>query len=176
MAEQNPNQSERGVARQTQEKFEFYLLSLVFTLLALSIQTAKFGIAVPADVLELVGWFLLLISGVAGLWRMEWIPIIRLKLAQKSEFVDEIFKLKEVQLQGQQEILVMKDGSRQPIPQRIENRENAVKILNPYIEKLERHSNIKYVLHRYGFLLGIISIACARAYVPTFALFEALKP
>lgn len=174
MADQKSAQSENAIAQQTQEKFEFYLLSLVFTLLALSIQTAKFGIAIPADALELVGWLFFIVSGIAGLWRMEWVPVIRIKLAQKQNFESEIFKLKELQLQGQTELLVLESNSRQPIPERIQNRESAIDLLSPYISKLERKHYIKHYFHVYGFVLGVLCVASARAYVPALSIYRSL--
>lgn len=106
--------SEREIAHNTQEKFEFYLISLVFTL-ALSIQTSKFGVFIfSADVMELLGWFSLLISGVAGLWRLEYIPVERLKLVQKNEFEDKILSLQELQLKGE-EIHFLETGGKQGI-------------------------------------------------------------
>ena len=67
---------DREIAQKTQEKFEFYVISLVFTLLALSIQTSKFGSSNIADASELSGWVSLLVSGLAGLWRMQFVPIV----------------------------------------------------------------------------------------------------
>jgi len=103
--------SERAVAQQQQEKFEFYLLSLVFTLLALSVQSAKFGSSTLVDTLELSGWVSLLISGIAGLWHMESSPIIRVKMAQKQEFEEYISQMKELQLKGQTKITLLETSS-----------------------------------------------------------------
>jgi hypothetical protein len=52
MSEQS-GKSDVDYARQLQEKFELYLLGLIFTLLALAIQTAKFGVSDWADAFEL---------------------------------------------------------------------------------------------------------------------------
>ena len=174
MADQKSAQSENAIAQKTQEKFEFYLPSLAFTLLALSIQTANFGTAITANVLELAGWLSFIVSGIAGLWRMEWVPVIRIKLAQKQGFEDEIFKLKVIQIQGQTEVHVLKDNTRQPIPERIKNHENAISLLTPYIIKLERKHYIKYCFHIYGLVLGILCVASARGYVPALSMYRAL--
>ena len=174
MTDQKSAQSENAIAQQTQEKFEFYLLSLVFTLLALSIQTAKFGTVITADALELAGWLSFIVSGIAGLWRMEWVPVIRIKLAQQQGFEGEISKMKELQLQGQTELIVLENNSRQPISERIQNRENAIKLLSPYIAKLERKHYIKYYFHVYGLALGILCVASARAYAPALSIYHSL--
>jgi hypothetical protein len=174
MTDQKQVNSDNVIAQQTQEKFEFYLLSLVFTLLALSIQTAKFEMTVPANLLELAGWIFFIISGISGLSRMQWNPIIRITLAQRSGYEEEIYKLKELQLKGETEIFVLEDNAKQPLSVRIEHRDNAIKILTPYIAKLDLKDSIKYNLHVYCFVLGILSVICARAYTPALSIYYSL--
>ena len=60
--------SDRAIAQQTQEKFQFYFLALTFTLLAAAIQTSQFGRSTVEDVLELAGWIGLLAAGIVALW------------------------------------------------------------------------------------------------------------
>lgn len=174
MSDKSAHSSERAIAQQTQEKFEFYLLSLVFTLLALSIQTAKFGTSIPSDTLELAGWICFITSGLAGLSRIEWTSVIRERMATQKEFEDESFRLKELQLKGQTHLHVLETGEKQPIPERIKNRESAVSILALHIKKLERRSYIKYDLHKYGFFFGILSVVGARAYEPASKILVAV--
>src|SRR5947207_2547287 len=71
-----PTDNNAAIGRQLRERFETYLLGLIFTLLALSIQTARFGVSPIADLLELLGWILLLVSGLSGLSRSEWLPVL----------------------------------------------------------------------------------------------------
>ena len=56
------------------DKFHFYFLALVFTILGLSIQTSKF-ISNTQAIIEICAWVSLLCSGLAGLSRMEWLPL-----------------------------------------------------------------------------------------------------
>ncbi|MBI4205628.1 MAG: hypothetical protein HY527_11435 [Betaproteobacteria bacterium] len=157
---------EREIAHKTQEKFEFYVISLVFTLLALSIQTAKFGEFVIADSLELLGWLCLLISGIAGLWRLEYISIERLKKVQKDEFENKIFELRELQMKGVNEIFLLETNSNQAIPQRMESFRTALTVLGPVIEKLERSNFRKYKVHRYLFVASLACLLGSRSYGP----------
>ena len=71
MAESNTEAGQR-----IQEKFQFYILGLTFTLLGLAIQTASFGASPAADVMELLGWALLLTSALTLASRLEWTPQI----------------------------------------------------------------------------------------------------
>ena len=159
--------SERTVAQQGQEKFQFYLLSLVFTLLALSVQTAKIGTHIVSDCIELAGWALLLASGIAGLWFMEINPTLRVKMAQKGEFEDYVSKMRELQLKGQTTIYVLETSSNQTIAELIVNRQDAINVLKPLIERLERHQGIKYQVFRYCFVAGLLLVAAARVF-PAF--------
>lgn len=65
------NQNSRH-GREVQEKFDFYLLALVFTVLGLSIQTATF--TTINYKFEIAAWLLFLISGILGLLRLEAVP------------------------------------------------------------------------------------------------------
>jgi len=58
------------ISIQTQQKFEFYFLALVFTVLGLSIQTSVFSSKLQSAI-EIAAWAFFLISGLAGLSRME---------------------------------------------------------------------------------------------------------
>jgi hypothetical protein len=59
------------IAQSSQQHFHQYVIPLTFTVLALSLQTSKFGLSLPADVSELLSWISLLVSGLIGLTRWE---------------------------------------------------------------------------------------------------------
>jgi len=158
--------SEREVAQRSQEKFEFYLVGLIFTLLALSIQTAKFGQSNLLDICELSGWVSLVVSGLSGLWRLEYIPVIRDKIAIKDEFDEKLDELRELELKGVQELFVLETQSNQTIKDRLSDYKKGVAVLDPVITKLEKHGYVKYQIHRYTFVAGVSLLMLARAYIP----------
>lgn len=73
------------IALEAQTKFEYYLIGLIFTLLALSIQSAKFGPMPLADIAELLGWLALLASGLIALVRLRDGVAANLSLAKVQE-------------------------------------------------------------------------------------------
>ena len=162
--------SEHAIAQQAQEKFEFYLLSLVFTLLALSIQTANFGASLPKNALELSSWFCFLVSGLAGFRRFQWVPVLRVQMADRKNIENEIFKLKELQLKGQTELFVLESGTRQPIDERLGHRNAAVAIYDPIIAKLERRVGLAYDIHKYTFILALLLAIASRGFEPGLAI------
>lgn len=169
--------SERAVAREGQEKFDFYLISLVFTLLALSVQTAKFGGFTPRDIFELAGWLAFVLSGFAGLSRLEWIPHIRTVLATQQEFEADKFDLAQKILHGQGEarIHVLESGAEQTVAQRLEIRKDGLAKLAPAIGQLERRSNRKYTLHKWAFVLAVICIVIARGIEPLIVIIKTIS-
>ena len=86
-------------AMDIQEKFELYAISLTFTILGLSIHTAEFGNCPASDLFELLGWLLLILSGVIGLQRMAAVPALlrSYSLRQRGGAVskDAILKLEK---------------------------------------------------------------------------------
>ena len=71
MPSESAGHSNTAIAQRIQEKFDAYLLGLIFTILGLSIQTAKFGPSATADAFEVISWVLFLVAGLTGLSRFE---------------------------------------------------------------------------------------------------------
>jgi hypothetical protein len=165
-----PKSNEHAIAQQTQEKFELYLLSLVFTLLALAIQTATFGPSLLKNSFELCAWLCFLTSGLAGLWRLQWVPVLRVQMAERKDIENQIFKLKELQLQGQTELLVLESGTRQPIADRLVHRNAALAVYDPVISKRERRIFIAYDIHKFGFVLALLLAIASRGFEPGLAI------
>ena len=66
-------------------KFEFYLISLIFTILALAIQSSSFTKVYYQLYFEYGSWICLLASGFIGLSRMEFIPVLYRAHSQISD-------------------------------------------------------------------------------------------
>jgi hypothetical protein len=134
----------------------------VFTLLALSIQTAKFGTSSIADIFELIGWVLLFISGISGLWRLEFLPVEREKLVMRDEYEYEyenkIIKVQQLSQSGVNGVHVLEDNEAQIVASNIHQYENAVNALNPLIKKLETSNTRKYQVHRYLFVAALLCL------------------
>jgi hypothetical protein len=155
--------SDRAIAQQTQEKFQFYFLALTFTLLAATIQTSKFGRSTVEDILELGGWLGLLTSGLVGLWKMEWDAVIRVQLAKRDECSNAISSLQQQMQQGLQQVFVLETGQMQDVTARIANYQEAVNALNTQIKGLEKKDAIKYNVSKYAFLLGLVVLMASRS-------------
>lgn len=75
-------------ATEFQGKLEFFILTLIFAILALSVQTANFGDYLFGDLIEILGWILLLISGIAGIFRLQYVPIVLRYYAAKEKNIE----------------------------------------------------------------------------------------
>jgi hypothetical protein len=143
----------------TQQKFEFYLLGLVFTILGLSVQTSQFSSGVQS-VFEITAWSALLVSGLAGLSRIEWIPVFYgLHSDQETEesFVHDA---------GQGRPVMSKSGELlQPADtqQRIETVKQRVAERTERMSRIERQHMAKYAIHKRLFVAGLVLLIASRA-------------
>lgn len=70
-----------------QEKFEFYFVSLTFTLLALAIQSVDGSQNKLLAIIEVCGWVVLLASGLVQLYRLQMVATaLRYEAAEKQNF------------------------------------------------------------------------------------------
>ena len=149
-------------AERLQSQFRFYFVSLVFTLLAASIQTAKFGDSQIQTILELFGWLCFSVSGLVALSYLEWEPLIREQLATRDSFSTQIIEAQKAKLQGVNQVHVLTSGKPQTIDERIANLEESARRLTAAADQRLSTAGIKYEIWRWSFLAALISMVIAR--------------
>lgn len=158
---ENPN---IVVAVETADKFEFYFLALVFTVLGFSIQTAALSRWGYQFIFEILSWCALLMSGLAGLWRLFWKPVTYNITAriQKQEGMLQIFTRADVTGEDVQD----EHGrlySRPAIKEQIENYNKSISRDRGVLDSIENRLQLKYRIHRYSFVVGIVSLIVSRS-------------
>jgi hypothetical protein len=156
--------SDLEYARSLQEKFELYLLALVFTILGLAIQTAKLGAGSWPGLLEFSGWVALLLSGLVGLWRMEWIPPLYKSHTAEAQITKELADMREAQENGQK-LVQFEDGT-VPIADAIQGREAGLAKAKKQVKERERAMHIKYGFHKWLMVLGFVMLIASRGQGP----------
>lgn len=167
------NGREYGI--QLQEKLEFYFLGLIFTILALAVQTAKFdNINIVAACLELSSWVALLISGLVGLWRMEWIPIAHFAHADQRQSEAELQQYRALAQRGIDALPMEDQEEPAQIETFIEDREKHVLRMKANSRKYEKLTRRRYVVHKWAFVLGMFLLIGARGLEPSIKVCEAV--
>lgn len=160
--------SERKFAAEQQAKFQIYLVALVFTMLGLAVQTAEPSDAIVVAASELLGWLLLLIAGLAGLSHQEWGPVLRLALSNKDELETKRRELQQAKGRGQTQVPIAETGTSVPIDERIATYDDWILQWQSKYAKMDRKSELKYVVLKWGLVAGLLSLAVSRGY--TYAL------
>ncbi len=164
----NPNTE---ISQRLQERFEFYVIALAFTILGLSIQTASFGDSVIPNLFELLGWLFLFVSGLVGLSRLEWVPVAYNVYAEIENLQAEVARLRQAQQIGHDEVPVIDDERGVvPIGEAIQAQEDAVTKLKPKAERIERWTLIKYQIHKWALVLGLLFLLLSRASEPAIGI------
>ncbi|PTB99538.1 hypothetical protein [Marinobacter flavimaris] len=161
MAESNTEAGQR-----IQEKFQFYILGLTFTLLGLAIQTASFGTSPAADIMELLGWALLLTSALTLASRLEWTPQIYHLFDVQQDIEQDQRDLHDAQSKGARQVTVRGTGESIDLDDVLKRLDSKLSITRAQIEKLDKGGELKYKIHRYGFIFGLAAILAARAWPP----------
>ncbi len=154
----------RDYSRELQEKLEIYLLGLIFTLLAAAVQTAKFGQSAVADASELTSWLLLFASGLAGLSRLEWLPVAHLVGGATQDVEEELEHLEQLADQGQAE--VTDDEEVVPVADAIARRKTTLEGLGAKESAFKLSTHRKYLAHKWTFVGGLALLLVARGYMP----------
>jgi hypothetical protein len=162
----NPNDT---AAQGLQEKMEIYLLGLAFTLLGLSIQTAKFEGPPPQRIAELLGWALILISGVIGILRLRWVPVLLRDGAAIQDAESKIFQVQdspaETEIRYVDETITVGDY--------IAAHRKKIGELEALIPPLSGRIILMGRIQTWTLIAGICAVGAARAYVPVSEIIAA---
>lgn len=140
------NSQNLKAAQDVHHKLEFYLVALAFTIVGFSIQTGKFSGIIFADIAEVVSWILMILSGLAGLSRIEYIPVL-------YRNHDDI---------RSKELCIEDYKDQQEYAEELNDLQTQVNETKPKLIKIEERSGWKYKCQKLCFLLGLLSLLIAR--------------
>lgn len=169
------SESNTQVAVRIQERFDAYLLGLIFTILALSIQTATFGASAFATGCELLAWLSLLFSGVTGLARMEIVPELYRLFGLDERNEATIADTERQRLRGVREVVSSADSPAISIDEFLRGRLEMGKRIKEKIDPMQARVVRRYRLMRYSFVVGLILLLVARAYPHIGLLLDSMR-
>jgi hypothetical protein len=151
---------------EAQQKFDYYVVALIFTLLAVSIQTGVFGKSATRDVLELASWGFLLVAGLLALWRLEWMPIADRHLENLARIEQERREMIVQKAAGSTTVLNATTLKQSHVDEQIGKRGEMASKLNENLDRIDRSMDRKYRVGRFAFVLGVCLLVASRAYLP----------
>ena len=149
-----------------QQRFHFYLIGLTFGILALSIETASFDTPLLSRIGELLGWVLLLVSGVVGLWRIEWLPKHYLAMGLDDQIRERAHELQKSKLMGTSVVHVTLERKDYPIDQLLATADADLTTLKAHLKTLDRRASVKYNVQKVTFVLGLVALMVSRGLGP----------
>ena len=148
-----------SIAIETERKFEFYFVGLIFTLLGLSVQTGNSITELTPSLFELVGRTLLLLSGILAILRLEWLKNRMWAIANMEGWESNRKILEELKSKGVD--IVNKD---QPIQEHISQSNNEKQNCAANSITLRKMFENNYKLQRLCFLISVSLIGIARSW------------
>jgi len=147
------------------EKFEFYFLGLTFTLLGAAIQTASFSGHSHASVIaEVIGWAGFALSGLVGLSKVEHLSVVIFLRNRKNEYENNKSQFEQAKASGVASAKIAQTGEVMLIDTAINKAGESAARYGDELGKAGRRHEVKDIIQRWSFILGLLSIAVARAY------------
>ena len=152
------------LARDYADKFEYYFIALVFTVLGLSIQTApEIKSFYWNGYFEFTAWFLIAVSGICGLSRLKWKGVL---YNYHGAVRKDKARIEELEQAISAHIRLLKPDMQ---PWTEAELKNEIKILQERLDKREKLSagveqscQFKYSLHQVTFLFGLVLLMISR--------------
>ncbi len=162
------------VAQQIQLKHQFYVLTLCFTVLALAVETADFDGPLAANAIELVGWLCLLISGLVGLVRFELVPKLYQLFDAQILLKHDKSELQKANFLEDGEVFSVQDNKNVKISALVSKVEADLATANEAISERNNKITVRYLLHRWLFVAGVVALVVSRGYEPAASILEVL--
>lgn len=162
MSNSNNENANITIARELSQKFEFYFIALVFTILGLSVQTATITKENYQFIFEILAWCSLLVSGLAGLSRLEWLPIAYRHYGS-AEIEKRNLNAMNQGLEGRPIINEeVKEWTEEELNKAKLELKNQLDKRNTEINKVDKCTILKYRIHKWAFIIGICSLVVSR--------------
>jgi len=149
-------------ARNLSHKFEYYLITLVFTILGLSIQTSSLSVEHFQYVFEFLAWISLLVAGLFGLWRFEYVPVTYREYGQQQ--IEE--KNLDAFNQGLGGRSIVKQNGEEWSAEEMKRAKDALVVniaeRKDKLGELESSIHLRYKIHRWAFIIGVVSLVISR--------------
>ncbi|MGA2774809.1 MAG: hypothetical protein ABSE81_01960 [Candidatus Omnitrophota bacterium] len=158
----NAENENKAFARNLSHKFEYYLIALTFTILGLSVQTSSLSAEHFQYVFEFLAWISLLLSGLFGLWRFEYVPVVYREYGQQQ--------IEETNLdafnQGLAGRSIVKQNGAEWLPEEMKRAKEALEVniaeRKDKLGELESSIHLRYKIHRWAFIIGVVSLVISR--------------
>ena len=155
-------QSDLEAAQRVQERVQFYFVTLTFTLLALSVETAKFSGSNISSTSELLAWVFLLMSGITGLSRLNSIPgnfKISIHLHSIQSNIDNAVQLMR---DGNKTILLERTAEAVDANEYLSQQLNTKAMLKEKEDALIKKQSLLMRVHLSALMLGLVILIIAR--------------
>ena len=153
-------------ARALADRRDFFTLSLVFTVLAVAIQTAEFGEHEFQRFLEMLAWVGLFVSGISALLRVRMAPVYYVAIGYREKYRSWSRLLREYK----GSIYCYRDGSyyemsnEERLKSGSEEENNAVS-MEEKAEGVSTQGSIQHEVHFWSLLIGLFLLGVSRAWV-----------
>lgn len=158
-------------AKDLEAKFQLYVISLIFTLLAASIQTADLGQSTVQDSTEILAWLLLLLSGLLALSYAEWSPVIHRHLGTKRAFSKNLKEAIALRKATPASNLIIRTITNSMSDDAILKDGDFVTKLEGKIGALSAKAQVKYKAAKYLFVAGLVLVVASRSAAAVASLF-----
>jgi hypothetical protein len=161
-------------AAETETKFQFYVIALIFTILALAIQTSPEIAPKVSRIFELLSWAMLLIAGFLGLAYVERVPLATRLLWDQHLVEQELANRKEFDLTAGNDDKYFSSSPNKDTPT---NYLQKKKYLNDkQLASITKFRQVAYQVTRWLMLFGVLLLAFARGYPIFQEIAGASKP